>query len=401
MKTIIGLLPSLTFLCLFAVGPKAQAVLPPPDGCYPNFTTAEGCNALSLLTTGAANTGVGWYSLFSAGSASYNTGVGAGALALTSIDGDSNTAVGTAALLLNTTGTLNTAVGTGALVYNDTGNGNTAIGYNALPNNTTGTQNIAIGYSAMRDNTTGGLNTAIGLLALINNTEGGNNTAIGRNALQNNETGGANTAIGYRAGLDVTGDNNVCIGGAIGVAGVDNTTWIANVNTLTQNFSAGVNDYVTVRLSDGRLGHTAVVSSRRYKEDIKPLAAASEALYALKPVSFRLKKEYDETQKPGFGLIAEEVEKVDPVLVYHNNKGQAESVRYELVNAMLLNEFLKEHRKVEDQEATIAQLKSTDAKQEATIAQQQKQIEALTAGLQKVSEQLGASKPAPQVVNNP
>ena len=113
MKTIIESVLSLIFLCVLAVGPKAQAVLPPPDGCYPNYTTAEGCNALSLLTTGAANTGVGWYSLFSAGSASYNTGVGAGALALTSIDGDSNTAVGTAALLLNTTGTLNTAVGTG------------------------------------------------------------------------------------------------------------------------------------------------------------------------------------------------------------------------------------------------------------------------------------------------
>ena len=116
------------------------------------------------------------------------------------------------------------------------------------------------------------------------------------------------------------------------------------MNTLTQNFSAGVNDYVTVRLSDGRLGHTAVVSSQRYKEDIKPLAATSEALYALKPVSFRLKKEFDATQALGFGLIAEEVEKVDPALVYRNDKGQVESVRYEMVNAMLLNEFLKEHR---------------------------------------------------------
>ena len=219
MKMIIESVLSLTFLCVLAIGPKAQAVLPPPDGCYPNYTTAEGCNALSLLTTGAANTGVGWYSLFSAGGSNYNTGVGAGALALTSADGDSNTAVGTAALLLNTTGTLNTAVGNGTLVYNDTGNGNTAIGYNALPNNTTGTQNTAIGYSALRENTTGGLNTAVGLFALINNTEGGNNTAIGRNALQDNETGSANTAIGYRAGLEVTGDNNVCIGGAIGVAG--------------------------------------------------------------------------------------------------------------------------------------------------------------------------------------
>jgi hypothetical protein len=400
MKTTIGSVLLFAFLCLLAVGPKAQAVLPPPDGCYPNYTTAEGCNALSLLTTGSANTGVGWYSLFSAAGANYNTGVGAGALALTSADGDSNTAVGTAALLLNTTGTLNTAVGTGTLVYNDTGNGNTAIGYNALPNNTTGTQNTAIGYSALRENTTGGLNTAVGLFALINNTEGGNNTAIGRNALQDNETGSANTVIGYRAGLAVTGDNNVCIGGAIGVAGVDNTTWIANVNTLTQNFSAGVNDYVTVRLSDGRLGHTAVVSSRRYKENIKPLAAASEALYALKPVSFRLKKEYDETQRLGFGLIAEEVEEIDPVLVYHNNKGQAESVRYELVNAMLLNEFLKEHRRGEEQDCKIQAQETTIAELRSEIGNLAAMVNEQASQLQKVSAWIETNEAKPQFAQN-
>ena len=167
---------------------------------------------------------------------------------------------------------------------------------------------------------------------------------------------------------------NVCIGqGVVGQAGVDDTTYIRNVNTLTQNFSAGVNDYVTVRLTDGRLGHTAVVSSRRYKEDIKPLDMNSQALYALKPVSFRLKKEYDFTQTLGFGLIAEDVEKVNPDLVYRNNKNQVESVRYEMVNAMLLNEFLKEHRKVE---------------------QMEKQIEKLTAAVQKVSAQLGMPRPS-------
>jgi len=376
-----------------------QAVLPPPDGCYPNYTTAEGCNALSLLTTGTANTGVGWYSLFSAGAANYNTGVGAGTLALNTAD--ANTAVGTVALFLNTTGQLNTAVGTVALQSNETGDGNTAIGASTLPNNTTGTQNTAIGFNAMRDNTIGSLNTAVGLLALISNTEGGNNTAIGRNALQDNETGSGNTAIGYRAGLDVTGDGNLCLGtGALGVAGVDNTTWIANVNTLTQNFSAGVNDYVTVRLSDGRLGHTAVVSSRRYKEDIKPLAAVSEALYGLNPVSFRLKKQYDETQRRSFGLIAEEVEKIDPDLVYHNNKGQAESVRYELINAMLLNEFLKEHHRGEEQDCKIQE-------QETTIAELRSEMRALAARitdqatqLQKVCAWIEASGAKPQFVRN-
>ena len=178
-----------------------------------------------------------------------------------------------------------------------------------------------------------------------------------------------------QAGFNITGSGNVCIGADVfGGAGVNNTTWIRNVNTVSQNFSAGVNDYVTVRLSDGRLGHTAVVSSQRYKQDIKPLAATSQALYALKPVSFRLKKEFDPMQALGFGLIAEEVEKVDPALVYRNDKGQVESVRYEMVNAMLLNEFLKEHLKNEEQEATIAR--------------QQKQIDTLTAGLQKMSAQL-------------
>src|SRR5215211_5624354 len=302
-----SILAVLVFICLAVAAPNTRAVVPTPDGCYPNFTTAEGCDALNLLTTGAANTGLGWRSLFSDSTGSFNTGVGAGALVLN--DGDSNTAVGAAALLLNTSGMQNVAVGTGALLNNIDGVGNTAIGYSVLPNNTSGTQNTAIGFNAMRENTTGGLDVAIGLLALIGNTEGGNNTAIGRNAMQNNETGGQNTAIGQAAGLDLTGDGNVCLGsGTHGVAGADNTTWIRNVNTLTQNFSAGVNDYVTVRLSDGRLGHTAVVSSRRYKENIKPLAAVSEALYALNPVSFHLKRQYDETQALGFGLIAEEVE---------------------------------------------------------------------------------------------
>jgi hypothetical protein len=158
------------------------------------------------------------------------------------------------------------------------------------------------------------------------------------------------------------------------------------VNTFTQNFSAGVNDYVTVLLSDGRLGHTAVVSSRRYKEDIKPLATTSEALYALQPVSFRLKKKYDETQALGFGLIAEEVEKVNPDLVYRNNKGEVESVRYEMVSAMLLNEFLKEHGKVEEQQREIEALKA-ELKEQRNL-------------IQKVSEKIEMRKSA-ELVKNP
>ena len=318
--------------------PKAQAVVPPPDGGYSGFNTAEGQNALFSLTTGAANTAVGWRSLFGETTGSFNTGVGAGALLLNTAD--ENTGFGAAALLFNTTGTLNTAVGSAALLGNTMGNFNTATGHEAL-----------------QSNTTGGGNTASGDRALSSNTEGISNTAIGFEALYNNDIGNDNTALGTTAGRDITGSGNVCIGeGMYGEAGVSNRTYIRNVHTLTQNFSAGVNDYVTVRLSDGRLGHTAVVSSQRYKQDIRPLAGASEGLYALKPVSFRLKKEFDPMQALGFGLIAEEVEKVDPALVYRNDKGQVESVRYEMVNAMLLNEFLKEHHKVEKLEATVAEL---------------------------------------------
>jgi hypothetical protein len=341
----------------FGLLPWAHAVVPSPDGGYPNFTTAEGQNALFSLTTGAANTAVGWFSLWSNAEGSFNTATGAGSLLFNTAD--ENTAFGAAALLFNTTGTQNTAAGAVALLYNTEGFANTGIGFQALSSNTEGNNN-----------------TATGVLALFNNTTGAANTANGGLALFSNITGTGNTALGYFAGADITGVGNVCIGeGVEGEAGVDGRTYIRNVNTLTQDFSAGVNDYVTVRLSDGRLGHTAVVSSQRYKQDIKPLAAASQALYALKPVSFRLKKEFDASQALGFGLIAEEVEKVDPALVYRNDKGQVESVRYEMVNAMLLNEFLKEHRSVVELKKEIAALTTTVKEQAAQIRKVSAQIE--------------------------
>ncbi len=314
MKNRNTIFTIILFACI-GLAHGLQAVLPPPDGGYPNFTTAEGTKALFSLTTGSGNTAVGWFSLANNTEGSFNTATGAGSLLFNTAD--ENTAFGAAALLFNATGTQNTAAGAVALLHNTDGFANTAIGFQALSSNIEG------------DN-----NTANGVLALFNNTTGGANTANGGLALFNNTTGTANTALGYFAGADITGVGNVCIGqGVEGEAGVDDSTYIRNLNTLTQNFSAGVNDYVTVRLSDGRLGHTAVVSSQRYKQDIKPLAATSQALYALKPVSFRLKKEFDPTQALGFGLIAEEVEKVDPALVYRNDKGQVESVRYEMVNA--------------------------------------------------------------------
>ena len=394
-KTTPRLLITLTLLC-FGLLPKAEAVVPPPDGGYPGGNTAEGQAALLSLTTGGFNTAVGFLSLRSNTTGSFNTATGAGALLANTAD--SNTATGTGALFSNTTGSNNTANGAFALFSNTEGSSNTATGDQALFLNTSGAANSAFGVSALARNTTGLQNTANGTSALSNNAEGANNTAVGRAALVSNVTGHDNTGLGHLAGQSITGSGNVCIGASVnGVGGANDSTWIRNVNTLTQNFSAGVNDYVTVRLSDGRLGHTAVVSSQRYKQDIKPLDRISQALYALEPVSFRLKKEFDPTQVLGFGLIAEEVEKVDPDLVYRNGKGQAESVRYEMVNAMLLNEFLKEHRKVQEQEARITQLKKDFR---TTVAQLIARLDEQAAQIQKVSAQLEMSKPAAKVVVN-
>ena len=275
-----------------------------------------------------------------------------------------------------------------------TGGYNTAVGWYSLESNTEGFSNVAIGSSALSFNTSGAENTAIGLFALASNLTGNWNIAVGGEAGLF-ITGDGNTVVGHEAGEDIgAGSGNVCIGNGVqGEADVDDSTYIRNINTTTQSFSPGVNDYVTVRLSDGRLGHTTVVSSQRYKEDIKPLAAVSHALYELKPVSFRLKKEFGPTQVLDFGLIAEEVEKVNGDLVYRNAKGQVESVRYDMVKAMLLSEFLKEHRKVQEQEATIAQLKKGLENVLARLEEQDSKI-------QQVSNRIDLSETTQQVVSD-
>jgi len=197
--------------------------------------------------------------------------------------------------------------------------------------------------------------------------------------------------LGFQAGFNITGNGNVCIGqNIVGLAGESNVTRIGNIGSTAQ--ANGV--FVTVG-AGGKLGFQ--VSSRRYKDDIKPMDKASEALFALKPVSFRYKREIDPARSPDFGLIAEDVATVNPDLVARDEEGKIVTIRYQAVNAMLLNEFLKEHRKVEKQEATIAQLKQDF---QSRLAQQQKQIEALTAGLQKVSAQIETSKPEPQTAQN-
>jgi hypothetical protein len=328
MKTTLRLaLTLLAFICLSAVAPKAEAVVPPPDGGYPNFTTAEGQNALFSLTTGAANTAVGWASIFSNTAGNFNTATGAGTL-LFNIS-DENTAFGAAALLSNITGFRNTAVGVSALSNNT---GSPVEDPNGDP---------------------GSLNTAVGHRALLNNTLGSVNTAVGAAALLNSATGINNIALGVGAGNAVTMASSVICIGAAG-ADVSNRCYIGQIYSNVQPPVGTDPDTVTIN-SSGRLGR-ANVSSRRYKHDIKLMDKASEALYALKPASFRYNKEYDATQTLAFGLIAEEVAEVCPDLVGRNPEGQPESVRYEQVNAMLLNEFLKEHRKVEKLKATVADL---------------------------------------------
>jgi len=447
-----GLLLTPLLLVCFALLPRAQAVVPPPDGGYPNRNTAEGDFALFSDDTeaGTDNTAIGFTALYSNIFGSENTATGSGALYsnVGGIDntatgifalysntyGLENTATGATALLRNTTGNDNTATGIAALQSNKTGSSNTATGAGALGFNTTGNNNTANGDSALNDNTTGNFNTATGVLALSNNTHGVNNTATGNNALYSNEIGGNNTANGIEAlqsnttgsfntgnGVralinNTTGSRNIALGagagsnlttgnnnidiGAFGVAGEAGTIRIGVQGTQTRTFVAGISGSPitgtsVVVNSNGRLG--TVASSQRFKDDVKPVDKASEAILALKPVTFHYKKEVDPDGIPQFGLVAEDVEKVNPDLVARDEEGKVYTVRYEAVNAMLLNEFLKEYRTVQEQKAIVAQLKRDF---QSRLTEQQKQIEALTAGLQKVSAQIEAGKPAPQMVVN-
>ena len=257
---------------------NTEAVSPVPDGGYPGGNTAEGQNALLSLTTGTYNTAIGLFSLESNQEGQFNTGVGAGTLLANT--GHQNTAIGAGALLSNSTGVKNAANGTFALFNNTTGNSNTASGVAALFNNNTGFNNTAIGYNALLSNTTAGDNTAIGTTALFSSATGEFNIAIGSQALRDNVAGDSNTAIGDSAGFNITGSGNVCIGAGVnGIAGENNITRIRNVYESVATERAV---YVT---SDNRIG--TLSSSGRYKEQIKPIEKASEAIHSLRPVSFR------------------------------------------------------------------------------------------------------------------
>ena len=403
------LLVPLVFIC-FGLLPAARAVTPAPDGGYPSNNTAEGDDALFSLTTGQDNTATGFDALYFNDAGDKNTATGSnalfsnttggsntanGAVALYSnTTGFDNTANGAAALFSNTTGFINTANGATALTFNTTGARNTATGFQALYSNTKGGQNTATGLSALFSNTTGYYNTANGYEALYSNIIGNSNTAEGYQALKNN-TGAINIGLGVNAGLNLTtGSHNIDIGNG-GVAGESATIRIGAA-AQTRAFVAGIRGVTTAGVAipvlidpAGQLG--TMSSSKRFKKEIKPMDQTSEAILALKPVTFHYKS--DSTGTAQFGLIAEEVAKVNPDLVVRDDDGEIYTVRYEAVNAMLLNEFLKEHRQVQEQKATIAQLKSGMQTLAATVKEQASQI-------QKVSAQIELNKPVPQTVAN-
>lgn len=382
-------------LVWLALVPAVRALDPPPDGGYPNGNTAEGQNALASLTTGSGNTAVGQNALIAVTAENNNTATGV--QTLSNNTANDNTANGAAALQLNTTGSSNTASGAFALQLNTTGESNAAFGAEALSANTTGSGNLAYGRFALYRNTKGDDNVAIGYTSLQFNKKGNANMALGRAALSAN-TGSSNIALGADAGSKLTtGDNNIDIG-AVGAAGESNTIRIGRNGTHTSAFFQGIygrpvtNGVPVMVNSNGRLGVNAP-SSERFKQDIKPMNNTSEALLSLHPVTFRYKPEMDPDGLPQFGLVAEQVEKVNPALVIRGADGRVDGVRYEAVNAMLLNEFLKEHRQAQDEQQKVANL-------EAAVAQQKQQIETLATALQTISDRVELRAPNPQVVSD-
>ena len=433
---------ALSALVCFGLCQQVQSATDTPDpGSLPTSNTADGQGALGSLTTGLYNSAFGFLSVLSLSDANFDTGVGAGAL-------------------LVDNGGSNTAVGAGALFSNTTGSDNTAVGAFALFNSTTAGLNVAVGDSALVsfNGTTAfdGANTALGSIALSAETSGEENVAVGRRALESLVSGSNNVAVGWRAGDNYTGGetNNICIGSSTGgtagesnairigdnstSGGIDvvNNSTLANVVTIgpglsTQgitiltllgfgNVSIGNGLQTTTGASTCNIGGIfnqtppagshlvtvgpnnqladATLSSRRFKKDIAPIDKMSEGILALRPVTFHWKT--DNTNEPEFGLVAEEVAEVNLNWITRNPQGEISGVRYETIPILLLNEFLKVHKKVEEQQANIAELKST-------VAQQQKGMEVLTAQLkeqaaqiQKVSAQLEVNKPAPTVVVN-
>jgi hypothetical protein len=385
---------ALSALVCFGLCQQVQSATDTPDpGSVPLSNTADGQLALAGITTGIYNSAFGFYSLLSNSDASFNTGVGAGTLLVS--DGSQNTAVGAGALFSNLVASFNNAVGAFALFNNDiTGAGlaefNNAHGRNALLNNTDGDENDAFGDLTLEANTTGSQNTAMGDDALDANTTGSSNTAVGKEAGNSITTGSDNVCLGHNAGIGIVDGSGIIAIGAEAAGQFANIGPTCFIGAIDGQPTSDAGSTVPVLIdSNNNLGTFA--SSRRVKHDIKPMDKASDVILALKPVSF--KYNHDKKGTPCFGLVAEEVAQVDPDLVVRDKNGEPWTVRYEQINAMLLNEFLKEHKKVEEQQASISQLKSD---MQTMVAQLQEQA----AQIQKVSAQLQVNKPAPQVVAN-
>ncbi|HEX4653290.1 MAG TPA: tail fiber domain-containing protein [Candidatus Udaeobacter sp.] len=438
----------LSVLTCFVLSPQMQAAsgegASVPDS-FSGSNTFDGFHALFSQTTNSFNSAFGWQSLLSQTTATAVTGCGAGTLVFNTAD--NNTAVGAAALLFNTTATGNVAVGGFSLLQNTTGGANTAVGMQALQENQGGVTNVGVGRFAAQ-NTTASFNTAVGGFALQDNTGGARNTAVGAGAMESADGGSDNTAIGELAGNSLAGGSgNIIIGSGVagtadennsirvgtnlpsGGVAVVNSSALANVATIGPGLSSEgmtvltILGFGTVSIGNGLQtvngastcliggifnqtpvagSHAVVVgpnnkladatlSSRRFKKDITPIDKLSEGILALKPVTFHWKS--DNTNEPEFGLVAEEVADVNLDWITRNPQGEVTGVRYETIPILLLNEFLKEHKKVEALQVTVAQ--------------QQKGMEVLTAQLkeqaaqiQKVSAQIEVNKPAPQVVVN-
>jgi hypothetical protein len=370
-----------------------------------NNNTATGIAALFLNTTGGANTATGSEALHANTTGVNNTATGEATL-LNNTTGSDNTATGDEALELNTTGADNTANGYQALFSNTTGSPNTASGYQALFSNTTGNDNVASGYLALDSNTSGSGNMASGDQALVSNTVGSSNTASGDSALFNNTTGNNNMASGFGAlAGNTTGSNNIAIGfnAASSVAGANSNNLeiasagssadsgairIGTAGTQTSFFVAGVRGVTTGQHnavpvmidSNGQFG--TVSSSRRFKEDIHDMGDATEGLMRLRPVTFRYKQPFDDGTKPiQYGLIAEEVAQVYPDLVARSADGQIETVKYQVLDPMLLNEVQRQHAEAQLQQAKIRALEDRVKTQQAQIAELASNIKTIQASL--------------------
>src|SRR5438270_741048 len=318
MKTVTKLIRTTLMgltVAWFGLSLTARAVTPAPDGGYPNNNTAEGSAALFSLTSGINNTALGARALFTNNTGRYNTATGSLALERNQ-SGSVNTATGFNALFSNTTGNNNTAVGSQALQHNGkSGNGaafNTAVGSQALSSNDVGYSNTAVGWDALPANVNGIYNTAIGVNALGQST-GSNNIALGDSAGQNLATGDRNIYIGN---FGVDGESGtIRLGTDPGGSSFPQTaTFIAGIYGQSVDAASGVPVQID---STGKLG--TVLSSARFKQAIKPMDKVSEAVLGLEPVTFQYKPELDPTGVPQFGLVAEQVDKVAPQLVIHDN----------------------------------------------------------------------------------